>query len=207
MENIVSIYLYGSVVYGVARLNHDYDLIVIVKESGKTTASDVVKVFRENLNIKDHRQIDINFYTEDEFVAALEGMEISFLECVNNISANFGQTLVYGKKFEMPKIDIALLRSAISKKVSNSWVKSKKKLIEDSYDFAPYIGKKSAWHALRILMFGIQLAQYGKIVNIAVANGLFSEVLNCETWNEIDSKYRKLFNSLSSEFKLVAPKK
>ena len=204
---IVSIYLYGSLVYGVAGPSHDYDLIVITKEGHRPVPSDVVRIFKESLGIKDHRQIDINFYTESEFQTALEGMEISFLECVNGASANFGSTLVYGKAFPMPKIDLQILRSSISKKVSNSWVKSKKKLDEESFDFAPYVGKKSAWHSLRILMFGIQLAKYGKIVNIVEANGIFRDVMDCEKWSDIDSKFRKIYNSLSSEFKLVAPLK
>ena len=106
----------------------------------------------------------------------------------------------------MPKINVALLRESLSRKASNSWVKSKKKLQPLSPDYAPKIGKKSAWHALRIIMYGIQLATVGKIENIVCANGIYQSIMQCGEWADIDLQFRQTYNSLSTEFRKVAPK-
>lgn len=208
-SNIISVYLYGSLVYGTANAGSDYDFIAIVKDKHDIRLnSDVIKIAKENLGIelKKSIQADVHVYTEEEFLTALNGMEISFLECVNGASATFGKTLVYGKSYPMPKINLALLRESLSKKASNSWVKSKKKLQPLSPDYAPKIGKKSAWHSLRIIMYGIQLATHGRIENVSVANGIFSGIMSCNDWAEIDSKFRQTYNNLSTEFRKVAPK-
>jgi predicted nucleotidyltransferase len=130
-DNIISVYLYGSMVYGTANAGSDYDFIVIVKDKHDLHLnSEVIKIAKEALGIEMKKpiQADVHAYTEEEFLTALNGMEISFLECVNGKSANFEKTLVYGKDYPMPKINVALLRDSLSRKASNSWVKSKKKL-------------------------------------------------------------------------------
>lgn len=79
-------------------------------------------------------------------------------------------------------------------------------------------GKKSLFHSLRILMFGIQIAQFGKIVNYEeVCSDLMKLIRKAnELWKEIDSdpsvewdhyhqKYKKEFNRLKSKFREVAP--
>lgn len=208
-DNIISVYLYGSMVYGTANAGSDYDFIAIVKDKHDLRLNnEVVKIAKECLGIemKKSIQADVHAYTEEEFLTALNGMEISFLECVNGKSANFEKTLVYGKEYPMPKINLALLRESLSRKASNSWVKSKKKLQPLSPDYSPKIGKKSAWHALRIIMYGIQLATVGKIENIVCANGIYQSIMQCGEWADIDMQFRQTFNSLSSEFRKVAPK-
>lgn len=201
---IISIYLYGSVVYGTATFGSDYDLIVIVdRKDDVTIEARTVALAKELILAK--VKFDINIYTEAEFLEALKGMEISFLECVNEECRGFSNTLLYGKKYQAPKIELSTLRDSISKKASNSWVKAKKKLLPNE-DYSPAIGKKSAWHSLRIIMFGIQLATKGKIENIGAANHLYRDIMLCDTWEEIDEKYRTLYNELSTEFRKVAPK-
>ena len=105
----------------------------------------------------------------------------------------------------MPKIDLPKLRESISKKSSNSWVKAKKKLQPLSPDYAPKIGKKSAWHALRILAFGCQLAEHGKI-NVECMNHIYDSIMQCGEWADIDMQFRQTYNHLSTEFRKVAPK-
>ena len=208
-DNIISVYLYGSTVYGTAQAGSDYDFIAVVKDKHDLRVnSDVIKIAKESLGIemKKSIQADVHAYTEEEFLTALNGMEISFLECVNGKSVNFGKTLVYGKEYQMPKINLSLLRESLSRKASNSWVKSKKKLQSLSPDYAPKIGKKSAWHSLRILMYGIQLAKYSEIEDIGCANEIFYSIMQCGEWADIDLQFRQTYNSLSTEFRKVAPK-
>lgn len=208
LASIISIYLYGSTIYGTARERSDFDLIVVVdRKDDVTITSRSIAIAREYFQLS-MSKFDVNIYTEEEFLRGLNGMEISFLECVNDSRAftNSG-TLVFGKKHVMPEIHLPTLRDSISKKASNSWVKAKKKLtVKEDYNLD--IGRKSAWHALRILDFGIQLATTGRIYEIAAPTMafLFFDIMACSTWEEIDQKFRKEYNGLSTEFRKVAPK-
>lgn len=206
-DNIISIYLYGSMIYGSTRgYESDWDLIVVVDRKDDVTISSRSSALAREYFKLSHTKFDINIYTEEEFLRGLEGMEISFLECVNNVRAHSSTgTLIYGKLHNMPKIHLPTLRDSISRKASNSWVKAKKKLTLEA-DYAPIIGKKSAWHAIRIIDFGIQLATTGKIHNVTSKTIEFFDMMDCETWEEIDEKFRPLYNSLSTEFRKVAPK-
>ena len=102
-------------------------------------------------------------------------------------------------------MNLPQLRHAISSKSSNSWVKAKKKFIVEE-DFNPYIGKKSAFHSLRILNFGTQIAKYQRILNYSSANNYFDDIMNLNSWDDINHQFKSVYNSLSTEFKLVAPK-
>ena len=115
------------------------------------------------------------------------------------------------KKIKKNELDVNFslnkntLRHSISAKSSNSWVKAKKKFIVEE-DYNPYIGQKSAWHAIRMLDFGIQLATLGKIENYSSSNKLLNKITSCKSWSEIDENFRFMYNEKSSQFKLVAPK-
>lgn len=205
--SIISIYLYGSAIYGLMGPKSDYDVIVIVDRKDDVHLKSKVVALTLDAMQSYFKKVDVNIYTEEEFLTALEGMEISFLECTNDtrFNSNLG-TILYGKKHVHPAINLEKLRHSISQKASNSWVKAKKKMIVESPDFAPYIGKKSAWHSLRILMFGTQLAKHGRIVDVAEANSIYQDVMACETWEELNEKFHPLYNHLSTEFRKVAPK-
>lgn len=204
-SNIICCFLYGSRIYGTNNEQSDYDFIAVVKDKHDLKINtEVIKIAKEKLGIdmKQNIKVDVHPYTEEEFLTGLNGMEISFLECV---SGGFGKTLFYGKEYEVPKINLALLRDSFSRKASNSWVKCKKKFIVPE-DFNPYVGKKSAWHSLRILDFGKQIADNGKIINFSSVNHLMSDIMGLDSWDEIEQKYKTVYNSMSSSFKLSAPK-
>lgn len=203
-NNIIAVFRYGSQLYGTANYGSDHDFVAIVKNKHDIRIdSEVIKIAKNalHLDVKKSIQIDVNAYTEDEFMTALNDMEISFLECVDNPNA-----LIYGKLIPLPKIDLEKLRHSISKKASNSWVKAKKKLAPLSVDYAPKIGKKSAWHALRILMYGTQLAEHSCIHDYQCANSIYESIMSCDSWEEIDMQFRSVYNHLSTEFRKVAPK-
>lgn len=186
--DILAIFDYGSVVYGTVGPNSDHDLIAIIKDT-----TPVINLSKEKL--------DVTVYKESQFKDMVAQHEISVLECLfldtkhihkNELNIEF-------------KLDKQALRSSVSGKSSNSWVKAKKKFIVEE-DYSPYIGKKSAWHAVRMLDFATQIAKEGKISNYSSMNLLLKEVLKCETWEEIDQNFRLTYNTKASEFRLVAPK-
>src|SRR5690606_20681238 len=101
------------------------------------------------------------------------------------------------------KLDKSKLRRSISGTSSNSFVKCKKKLRQGDY----YIGKKSLFHSLRILGFGIQIALTGKIVNYSAYNHYLDMIMdkNTNDWSEYQKVFKPIFNHKKSEFRRLAP--
>lgn len=199
-DAVIGLFMYGSRVYGNARKNSDWDYIMIVNNGFK-----VNEQYSDNL-------INVNIYTESEHRQRLADMEPSAMEVaclpeefilsswVNGINLRALEDIV-GNKHNLDK-----LRTAYSAKSSNSWVKAKKKLtVPESYNDS--VGKKSLWHSIRLIDFGIQIATHGKIINYGSCNHFYDEVMYCNDWSELFEKYKKQYNEICTEFRKVAPKK
>lgn len=174
-DNIIAIYQYGSYVYGTNSEKSDKDSIVVLEDTEKS------KELMEELK----KEYDINMYSCKDFERMIHEHEISALECLF-LKDEF---ILKYHQWEF-NLDLPTLRNSVSQKSSNSWVKAKKKFIVEK-DYAPYIGQKSAWHAIRMLDFGTQIAQHGSIIDYSTKNELLKEILTCSTWEDIDTKFRK----------------
>lgn len=190
-DNIISLFKYGSHVYGTNTPKSDNDLIMVVKDDTHIN-DDFLMTF--------NKFGDLTIYSESQFQNQINEHEISVLECLFLEDKN----IYKNKKDWNFNLNLQTLRNKISAKASNSWVKAKKKFIVEK-DYNPYIGQKSAWHALRILNFGTQIALYGKIKNYQELTPLYKDILSLE-WDEINNKYKSLYNELASKFREVAPK-
>ena len=106
------------------------------------------------------------------------------------------------KKFDL-NVDKDLIRKNISSTASNSFVKCKKKLtVQDSY--SPRIGKKSLWHSIRLLDFGTQIMNFGKIVNYQSVNNIYNQSMEAQdNWNYLKEQFQPIYNKYHSEFKLA----
>lgn len=193
--NILNVYIFGSQVYGTNIIGSDTDLIVVAKE------------------YFDSDDINIHVYTVENFQLLINRHDIQALECLSLSKSHNDEYIIKELyKFEFPKLDLAKLRVSISTIASNSYVKGKKKLtVAGDYDLNLAI--KSIFHSLRILDFGIQLANIGYIENYSSVNFILDDLKKLsenyqreELWLKIDEKYRKLYNSKSSQFKSLAPK-
>lgn len=71
-----------------------------------------------------------------------------------------------------------------------------------------YIGFKSLFHSLRILVFGTQVATVGKIEDYGAANHYWKETIKASqyTWDYYKDKYQPVYNALATEFMRAAPK-
>lgn len=81
----------------------------------------------------------------------------------------------------------------------SSWQGGKMKI--NKYDF--HRGLKSVFHSLRMLMFAIQIAEHGKIVDFSAANHLYSEIVDCDEieWSYFREKYLPLKVELEEKLK------
>ena len=186
-NEIINLYQYGSRVYGNFTQKSDYDFIAIVKNKTNDQFSD--------------NKINVNFFDEIGHKTRLLNHEISALEC-QFLNKEF--IWKESKKFDW-KLDLQMLRHSLSAKSSNSWVKAKKKLtIPADYDLD--IGRKSLWHSIRIIKYGIQIGTIGKIYNYAECNELYKEIINIYDWEDLFEKYKQDYNHLLTEFRKIAPK-
>lgn len=185
---VVNIYLYGSKVYG-CNPDGDDDYIVVVKG--------------QNINeqfISD--TCDVSFYSEDVFQEMINKHDITALEC---LFLTKDKVIKEDRRFEF-KLDLDKLRRGIAAKASNSFVKCKKKLAIGK-EREIYIGRKSLFHALRMPMFGIQIAKYGKIVDYGEANHFWDDIVKngYDEWEPYKEKYQPISNSIMTEFRKLAP--
>lgn len=172
-------FVFGSHLYGTAGSQSDIDLVVIDDtQDGKTTSG----------------KYDIQFISLDRFISQVKKCDIKSLECY----------FTKEKFLKIPlniKFDPTQLRSSISKKSSHAWVKGKKKIIDGEF----YIGKKSFFHSLRILDFGIQLATHGEIYDYQSTRHEYFQIINTPP-HLVEEKFKSKYNEYHSEFKKVCPK-
>jgi len=178
---------YGSRVYGTATASSDYDYIAIIPAN---RFADTGTEFRK-------ADTNIHMYNKVDFQKQLIRHKIHALEAYfhpDKLCTQF--------KWEL---NPGVLREEIASKASHSFVKAKKK-IEKEHDY--YIGFKSLFHSLRILIFGTQVAQHKAIVDYGAANYLWKEIIeaNQYNWEYFKEKYQPVYNELASEFRKVAPK-
>ena len=179
-EPIIKVYNYGSSVYGCVTDKSDNDFIVVVD-------SDEYLYYSVN-----NEEGDFTVYSKPLFIKRIYEHHISVMEC---IFQNTNDPFV--KHFEL---DSEKLRREISSVSSNSFVKCKKKL----RDGEEYIGKKSMFHSIRILMFGIQIARFGRIVDYSEANPFLPKIMEMKDWKEIQAFMQPIYNAFKSSFKLLA---
>lgn len=182
-HDVLKVYPFGSRVYGVNDADSDIDLIIVVdSEDGNLFYT--VK----------YPKMDIIVYSEKYFIQRIKDHEIDAIECISQDKYDS-----YASDFQL---DRAKLRRKVSAIASNSYVKCKKKIAQGDIR----IGKKSLFHSLRILGFGIQIAENGKIVNSREMNAVNAKVFTMgNDWDELNAAFKSHFNSLKTEFKKIAP--
>lgn len=185
-SRVKNVYIFGSRVYGCFTENSDWDFIMVANTSISNQ-----EIRSGNFNI--------HVMTMDNFKNCLKEHKTSQVEA-----------FLTPKEFrllENEKIDwkpnISSLRHSFSHTSSNSWVKSKKKILQGDY----YTGVKSMFHSLRIPMFGIQIANTGIITDFSESNWINEKIMSKKwNWSELDSEFRELRNSILSEFRSVTTK-
>lgn len=187
-SRIFNIYLFGSRVYKTFNNDSDHDVIMIANNISNSTE------IRRGL-------FNIHVYTPDKFNDDLNWHRINNLEC---IYAPEWAKLQEKIKFDDFKINNNKLRHSLSHTSSNSWVKSRKKLVvENEYK----LGIKSLFHSIRIPMFGIQIGEKNKIYDFECANDIWNKISSSYwTWPEIEYEFRPILNSTMSEFRKIVPK-
>ena|ERR1035437_5955832 len=195
-DKVLNMYVFGSRLYGNNRQDSDYDVIVITTNDFGLDGETITWY-----NPEEKVNFDFSIYSEDSWIKKCENNHINALEID---AIQHSETMCNLKKRRLYSVPINLikLRESISATVSNSWAKANKKLNVEK-DFNSNIAKKSLWHCFRILMYGIQVAKYGKIVDFKEANYLYDEIVlnECNDWKFYKNKYQEKLNNMRTEFR------
>jgi hypothetical protein len=162
-EEVIAIYPYGSHVYGSAKEGSDVDYIIVTKGAFLKSGA-----FKQNAISSEDRKIQGVLYSRSGFIDALNNYEIGAMEC---LFLDPSVVVLSKWPFKLQKWDEKEMVSKIIQKASASWYIGS----QQSTDGFKAIAKKGIFHALRILMFGVQLKENKKIVDYAEANELKKE--------------------------------
>lgn len=199
INKVINFYPYGSFVYQTNTKKSDIDYIAVYDSDQPLN-----KMIEGKYN---DLKMNINLYSLNEFFNKVQNHDIDALECLF-----LPNDMKYENVDFLFDLDLTKLRIAVSSVSSNSWVKCKKKFIDNE----DYIAKKSMFHSLRILDYGIQLAKTNKIdfpntgsetlKNYDTLEDLLTDIMNFDNWNDLNNKFKPIYNALKSEFKIIAPK-
>jgi predicted nucleotidyltransferase len=178
---IMNLYLYGSRVYGTNNKDSDYDILALVK------------------SMDEHKEIAIDNYnihicTPDYFKEELANYNVVYLECL--FAPQWAKLLE--KQEYHANICPEKLEKLFAEKAHVAWKKCKYRLSKGDN----YRGLKSYFHSIRIIDFGIQIIENGKIVNFSSCNNIWEKLVKIYDKNPV-LKWRMLNNKFYWKKKLL----
>ena len=188
-EEVVTIYPYGSHVYGSAKEGSDVDYIIVTKGAFLKSGG-----FKQNAISSFDKKAQGVLYSRSGFTDAINNYEIAALEC---LSLEPDKIILSKWPFKLHKWDEKEMVKNIIKKASASWYIAS----EQSKNDDKHLAKKGIYHALRILMFGLQLKEHKKIIDFQCSNELKQEIYNLPDDMFDDRLYLKLRDELITKLK------
>jgi len=164
-KDVVAIYPYGSRVYGCHNDSSDHDWVIVYKASMLPSGA-----FRDNAISSEDRSHQAICYSRSGFQSAIDYYDVTALEC-----ALLPKEMVIMSKmnFGVRKWVASEMASSFITKASSSWHLALEAMKRDDEQKA----RKNVYHALRILGFGLQLAETGKILEYGAYNHLRKNVM------------------------------
>lgn len=189
-EEILCIYSYGSQVYGTASKYSDHDYIIVAKNSMLNSGA-----FKNNAISSSDYTIQGTLYSRGGFQDAINNYSMPAMECLSLVQDD---VLLRKWPFKVQKwdskemIDKVIQQASASRHIADKQAKTSDGEFKDR-------AKRGMFHAIRILMFGLQLKEHQKIVDFSAANELHSEMMSIEDEDFDTRDWYKLFDELSSE--------
>lgn len=200
LKHVITMFYYGSSVYGTLTDKSDTDIVAIVDD--EIDLSEFTNgIWEYHLD-----NIDYQFINESTFIEMVKNHHIVALEMfwLPQDKIIKGDVKKYEQYF---KLDKWKLRQVISGIASNAFAKAHKKMtVEKDYDL--YRGQKSLFHSIRIMLFGIQIAKYGKIEDYQEANKYWKMIYTMQDspWQIYKETFKPIINTIRSELVVLCPK-
>lgn len=195
-EKVLGLFTYGSFVYGTNTDDSDKDFILItnnVREPQSIVEKEEPQT-KQKFSFVLHNQLSFQKGLWAHEPYAIETFFLPKEHILKNVCT-----------FDFTKVDTRVLRHSFSQKASHSYVKAKKKFeVEGDIRRA----KKSLFHSLRIMTFGIQLGEQGKITDFMAANHFWWDIYTDPKtdWQSYEKKYRPVYNGLCTRFRELCQK-
>lgn len=186
-KDILNIYPYGSHIYGTNDEYSDKDFIIVYKKSLLPSGS-----FKDNAISSYDRKIQGTCYSRGGFLDAINNYQISALEC---IFLPEDKIIKKSKDFKIEKINNHYLIKNIISTASSSWHNAKMAYSDDNDTYV----KKNIFHSLRILDFGLQIKENGKIIDYSSMNDMKKKIYSEKITKP--KNYHELFIKMSKEMK------
>jgi len=181
-ENVLGLYTIGSNLYDSTDEYSDLDYVIIVKD---------------NIQSKqiESETLDLHIYNESYYKELISNCDDIALSC-------YFQDYPIMKYEYKTEINFRKLRESLSRKSSNSYVKAKKKLLQNDFRLA----YKSMFHSFRLIEFGINIINKSKGVSTSVFYSYydityFENIFSRYDWEEIHKLLKPEYNSLKSDFR------
>lgn len=171
-DKIVSIYPFGSRVYGTFSESSDYDYWVICKSNAYN-----------HLFAEKRENISIHLYDEITFIEFLNQSKMPALECIYLPKELL---LKYTKAFKF-KLDIDKLRLYVADKVGRDIQQAKLRYEANVLCMA----RKALFHGIRVADFSEQIIKHGKIVNYSSVSHIWKELSQDSTFEAFNSYLKK----------------
>jgi predicted nucleotidyltransferase len=178
--NIIKEYKFGSELWGSTDEESDIDICLV--------ASDI-----DEYHQYETKEIDIHILGKDTYQRMLNEMD------------DMALAMYFQDKDKIVdfKLNKPLLRKFFSTKANNSFVKSKKKFLQEDIRLA----YKSMYHSLRLLKWGHEIAiGNGENYNNLIDYYSIKENFLKSDWESLQRIYKPQFNILATLFRKVAPK-
>lgn len=186
-DEVINIFPYGSRVYGNHGENSDHDYVIVCKPSILSNGA-----FKNNAISNKDFSIQGIVYSRSGFKDALNNYDITALECIFLEDSR----IIFSKwDFSLDKIDERALSRSIISKSSMSLHSSKNFKRRGNIKKA----KVGVYHSIRILDFGLQIKEFGKIVNYGSCNDLKESIMGEQDFRI--GNYRQKFEELSTRIK------
>jgi hypothetical protein len=176
-----------------------HDVTLLTTKAKFLKESDYIKEFKKDTN-------DYQFINESTFINMVMEHHIVALEMfwLPPDLIIKGDVKRYEPYF---KLDKWKLRQVVSSIASNAFAKAHKKMtVEKDYDL--YRGQKSLFHSIRVMVFGIQIAKFGKIVDYQEANQYWTMIyaMKDSPWEVYKQTFKPIINQIRSELVILCPK-
>lgn len=184
-EEILSVFPYGSRIYGTANQFSDHDYIIVAKSTIPSGA------FRDNAVSNKDYTIQGTLYSRAGFIDAINNYDMPAMEC---LSLAKEEAILSKWPFKVTKWDEKEMAKKVIQKASASRHIADKNAKHDHREQS----KKGMFHALRILYFGLQLKEHQKIVNFSECNDLYKKIMEIDA-DDFDTRdWYGLFDELKT---------
>jgi hypothetical protein len=166
IKDVVAIYPYGSRVYGCHTDASDHDWVIVYKSYILPSGA-----FKDNAISSPDRSHQAICFSRTGFQSAIDSYDITALECAFIPEEKH---LFSKMKFGIRKWNGSEMASSIIIKASASWHLAKTAIEDMDVEKA----RKNVYHALRILGFGLQMAETGRIADYSAFNHLHNAIIH-----------------------------